>query len=459
LSARTVGVIDIGKSNAKFAVVDLEARAEIDVRKRPNAVQSVAPYPHYDIAGLWEFLCDSITDLNRAHPIDALSVTTHGACAALLGDDGNLSLPVLDYEYPGPDKLKAPYDRLRPDFSETFTPRLPAGLNLGAQLYWQSQSYPGEWGKTRWILPYPQYWAYRLTGVPASEITSLGCHTDLWNFETDLYSSLVIKEGWLDKMPDVRPASDVLGIVQPELCKRFGLRPRVPVHVGIHDSNASLLPHLLDHTPPFSVVSTGTWVIVFAPGGDLAALDPARDCLANIDAFGRPVPSARFMGGREYAQLIGENPPGHISEAAVARVLDDAIMLLPSVTQGSGPFPDRKAHWSRPEALVDTEARFVAASFYLALMTAECLALTGADGPTVLEGPFASNKLFIEMLLAATGRPVEAMAASQTGTSIGAALLADMKRTASPGTARGPFEVSPRMTAYAQKWRHAVSKG
>jgi sugar (pentulose or hexulose) kinase len=77
----------------------------------------------------------------------------------------------------------------------------------------------------------------------------------------------------------------------------------------------------------------------------------------------------------------------------------------------------------------------------------------------VLEGPFASNKLFIEMLLAATGRPVEAMAASQTGTSIGAALLADMKRTASPGTARGPFEVSPRMTAYAQKWRHAVSKG
>ena len=29
---------------------------------------------------------------------------------------------------------------------------------------------------------YPQYWAYRLTGVLANEVTSLGCHTDLWNY-------------------------------------------------------------------------------------------------------------------------------------------------------------------------------------------------------------------------------------------------------------------------------------
>lgn len=28
---------------------------------------------------------------------------------------------------------------------------------------------------------YPQYWALRLTGIAANEVTSLGCHTDLWN--------------------------------------------------------------------------------------------------------------------------------------------------------------------------------------------------------------------------------------------------------------------------------------
>ena len=195
MPARIVGVIDIGKSNAKFAAVDLDAHAEIDVRKTPNAVLKAAPYPHFDVTSLWSFILDSIAELNRAHPLDALSVTTHGACAALIDGEGHLSLPVLDYEYAGPEALKREYDKVRPDFSETFTPRLPVGLNLGAQLFWQARNYPGEFGKTRWILPYPQYWSYRLTGVPASEITSLGCHTDLWNFETDLYSSLVLKQG------------------------------------------------------------------------------------------------------------------------------------------------------------------------------------------------------------------------------------------------------------------------
>jgi sugar (pentulose or hexulose) kinase len=454
LSARIVGVIDIGKSNAKFAAVDLDAHAEIDVRKLANNVQHTAPYPHYDVTSLWQFICDSIADLNRAHPLDALSVTTHGASAALIGEDGSLTLPVLDYEYAGPDALKRDYDRIRPDFSETFTPRLPVGLNLGAQLYWQQRSYPGEWSRTRWVLPYPQYWSYRLTGVPSSEITSLGCHTDLWSLETSLYSSLVVKQGWLDKMPEVRPAFEVLGLVLPELCQKLGLRPRVPVHVGIHDSNASLLPHLLEHTPPFSVVSTGTWVIACAPGGDLAGLDPKRDCLANIDAFGRAVPSARFMGGREYAQLVPEEPP-HVSDGAVSRVLEEGILLLPSVTAGSGPFPDRKARWTHPEHTLDSEARFAAVSFYLALMSAECLSLSGADGNTVVEGPFAANKLFIEMLVAATGRPVEAMTSSQTGTSIGAAMLARMKGGRGAGKLV-PYSSANRMADYAERWRAAV---
>lgn len=454
MPARIVGVIDIGKSNARFAVVDLDTRTEIDVRKIPNAVLTAAPYPQYDVGELWAFILESIEELNRDHPLDALSVTTHGATAALLDEDGDLALPVLDYEYAGPDVLRQDYDKVRPEFAETYTPRLPAGLNLGAQLYWQERSFPAEFARTRWILPYPQYWTHRLTGVPASEITSLGCHTDLWNFETDLYSSLVVKQGWLEKMPEVKPAFDVLGIVKPELCRSLGLKPRVPVHVGIQGSSASLLPHLLEHKPPFAVVSTGERVTVSAPGGDLATLDPARDCLASFDVYGRPVPSARFMGGRECAQLIGTEP-SHIGEAAVARVLDESVMLLPSVTQGSGPFPNRKARWTYPEHTLDNEARFVAVSFYLALMTAECLALTGADGLTIVEGPLTANRMYLEMLAAATERPLEAITAPQSGTSLGAALLVRMKEGRTPGM-MVPFISGGPMSEYAAKWRAAV---
>ncbi len=96
--------------------------------------------------------------------------------------------------------------------------------------------------------------------------------------------------------------------------------------------------------PPFAVVSTGTWVISMAVGARPTTLDPARDTLVNVNAFGDPVPSARFMGGREFEHLMaGENPEW--SDADIDAVLSRKIMLLPSIQRGSGPFPDGHRGW------------------------------------------------------------------------------------------------------------------
>ncbi|MDC9822503.1 FGGY-family carbohydrate kinase [Devosia sp. ZB163] len=448
-----VGVIDIGKSNAKVAVVDLDTRTEIAVRKRPNMVRHGGKYPHFDVDGLWRFALDSLRELNAEFPLDALSVTTHGASAALIDEEGFLALPVLDYEFAGPDELRVEYDRVRPAFTESFTPRLPGGLNLGAQIFWQSRTFADDFARTRWILPYPQYWSFRLTGVAAAEITSLGCHTDLWDFSTDLYSSLVMKEGWLDRLPAVRPASDVLGLTLPEVTEAIGLRRPLPVYSGIHDSNASLLPHLLERQPPFGLVSTGTWVVVAAPGGDIDHLDPRRDCLANIDVFGRPVPSARFMGGREFEMLTTPREP---DEETIERVLGRRIMLSPSVVQGSGPFADRQAQWTVPREELDDDEVYVVTSFYLAMMTAECLRLTGAENHTVVEGPFAGNPLYLRMLASATGRPVEPVKRSATGTSIGAALLARMDKDRHEQRDAALVQPDGRAAEYAADWQELV---
>ncbi|MCV0427908.1 MAG: carbohydrate kinase, partial [Roseibium sp.] len=59
-TARHVGVIDIGKTNAKVAVVDIEKEREIGVLARPNRVLSGPPYPHYDTEELWQFICASL---------------------------------------------------------------------------------------------------------------------------------------------------------------------------------------------------------------------------------------------------------------------------------------------------------------------------------------------------------------------------------------------------------------
>jgi len=94
-----IGVIDIGKTNAKFALVDAQSRVELAIRTIPNVVLNTDPYPHFDVDRIWNFIKLSIKELNQEHPIQAICTTTHGACAALVDENGNLALPILDYEH------------------------------------------------------------------------------------------------------------------------------------------------------------------------------------------------------------------------------------------------------------------------------------------------------------------------------------------------------------------------
>ncbi|MGX9142062.1 FGGY-family carbohydrate kinase [Mesorhizobium sp. 128a] len=450
---RHIAVIDIGKTNAKVALVDLVTLSEVALRRMANAPVRQAPYPHHDVEALWTFILNSLASLNREQRIDAVSITTHGATGVLVDASGELVLPVLDYEFDGPDRLAADYDAIRPPFTETGTPRLPLGLNLGAQFFWQQKCFPAEFAKAAGMLMYPQYWALRLTGVAANEVTSLGCHTDLWDPWTADFSSMVDSLKWRSLMAPVRSARDRLGPILPALAARTGLGPQTPVFCGLHDSNASLLPHLLSDAPPFSVVSTGTWVVSMVVGGTEIALDAARDTLVNVSALGDPVPSARFMGGREFSLLTGDKPLD-CSGSDVLAVLTKKMLLLPSTQQGSGPFPHHEAAWLDAEGMGKGE-RFAAISFYLALMTATCLDLIGADGPTTVEGPFARNRLFVGMLAAATARTVIVSEAA-TGTSIGAALLASDERPVHGKGERIEPQTDPIWAGYVSAWRRAV---
>jgi sugar (pentulose or hexulose) kinase len=415
-----VAVLDIGKTNAKVALVDTDAMSELAVLTRPNNVRPGPPYPHFDVEGIWAFLLDSLAVMEADHGIDRISITTHGATFVLLDADGDLATPVMDYEFTGPDELADSYDALRPDFSETGSPRLPVGLNAGAQLHWLLETQAGLRDRVGHVVSYPQYWSGRLTGDFKTELTSLGCHTDLWNAHTARYSQLAEALGIAEKMAPLALASDVAGTLLPGVADATGLTETTPVMSGIHDSNASLLPHLRQMEGPFSVVSTGTWVVSMAVGGAPAVLDPARDSLVNVNGLGDPTPSARFMGGREFERIKSE-----IAEPTTmdrARVLNERLFLLPAVQTGSGPFPHRQGGWS--ENRMTPGEKSVALSWYLALMTTECLSMIGARGPSIVEGPFARNTDYIAMLEAATGRPVQ-LSHSATGTSIGASLLAD----------------------------------
>ncbi|WP_075292583.1 FGGY-family carbohydrate kinase [Pararhizobium arenae] len=453
---KTVAVIDIGKTNAKVALVDLDRFEEIAVRKTANTASTDGLYPHFDVEHLWRFITRSLGELNAERAIDSISVTTHGATAVLLDVNGDLALPLLDYEHTGPDDLTAEYNRVRPPFAETGAARLPMGLNIGAQIYWQQQTFPDAFARVASIVTYPQYWSYRLSGVQSCELTSLGCHTDLWNPYAANFSSLVDSQGWLSLFAPVRRAGDILGGLTEQAAEASGLPAGLPVYCGIHDSNASLLPHLLSRPAPFSVISTGTWVVLMAPGARKVELDEARDTLINVNALGNPVPSARFMGGRAFSMLMPEGnvPLSLETEQAVAAA---QWMLLPSIPEGSGPYPKQKPRWTRREAELSFAERLAVVSFHLALMTATCLDLIGADGDIVVEGPFAANAAYLRMLGAATGRPVVIGSQSATGTSLGAACLVEGAQ-AQVHTVAFVVDVPESYAAYAAAWKVLAEK-
>ncbi|TGN67078.1 carbohydrate kinase [Paracoccus liaowanqingii] len=442
-----VAVIDIGKTNAKLALVDGATLSEIAVVTRPNQTLPGPPWPHVDLEGHWDFFLTHLAAFQAAHGVDAISVTTHGAAAVLLDGQGGLAAPMLDYEHDGPEGMPG-YDALRPGFAVTGSPRLPLGLNLGAQLHWL-MAQPGVGDRVAHVVTYPQYWGWRLTGELASDVTSLGCHTDLWDPWQGRFSPLVAALGLAGRISPARRSDAVLGGLTAEVAAATGIPAGTPVAVGIHDSNASLMPYLRGRQGAFSVVSTGTWVVAMAMGGGATALDPARDVLVNVNAMGRPVPSARFMGGREF-ELVRAGCDAVPSDADRRAVLAAGAMILPSVQPGSGPFPDRVTGWTAPPA---TEgARMAALPWYLALMTQTCLDLIAADGPAIIEGPFARNPDFLDMLAALRPGGVE-VAASATGTSVGAALLClpdaqppATRSHAAPGHAEG-------LRAYAEVWQ------
>lgn len=458
MQPRHIAVIDIGKTNAKLALVDLATLTEIAVVTAPNRVLQGPPWPHFDADALWAFILAGLRDLHAQHRIDAIAVTTHGAAAALVAADGSLAAPILDYEHPGPDDVAAAYDSIRPPFAETGSPRLAVGLNLGAQLHWQSLTDPGLAGRTAFVLPLPQYWAFRLTGVPSSDLTSLGTHTDLWNPTERTFSSLRHHLPLAALIPAPRRPGEILGPILPAVAAATRLPPDTSVTCGIHDSNASLLPHLLSREPPFAVVSSGTWVICMSVGGLPVTLDPTRDSLMNVNAVGDPVPSARFMGGREF-DMIRNGSQVVPSAGDIAAVLSRSAMLLPAVEPRSGPFPGRTHRWTVDEAALPEGQRMAALVFYLALMTAECLAITGADGPSIVEGPFARNHPYLSMLASATARPVIPSTGS-TGTSLGAALLFGRHaRSADRLPDHAAVLPDTGLVTYADGWKRTVAPG
>lgn len=450
-----IAVLDIGKSNAKLLVLDHASGTVLASRAQACGVVPEPPYPHLDLEGVWAWAVGALAQLAPRHVIRTIVPVAHGAAAVLMAGEAP-ALPALDYEHAGPQVRAIGLGAELDPFARTFSPVLPIGLNLAAQLDWQERTFPERFASVTDILPLPQYWAWRLCGVKATEVTSLGAHSHLWYPRERRFADLAERRGWRRRFPPLRSAWEVLGPVRPELAQAVGLPPDCRVLAGIHDSNASYLPHLVARETPFTVLSTGTWVIAMAAGASLDRLDPMADMLANVDARGDPVPTARFMGGRELELVAGpEALRVQATRADVVALLEGGAMALPSFVPGSGPCMGREGRIVG-EPGPEPRHRSALAALYGALTVELMLEKLAAKGPVIVEGSFHANLAFCGLLAALRPRQPVHPTDDPSGTARGAWLLARWGEgpvaLAPLGSAAEPWEL-PGLDAYRARWR------
>ncbi len=453
-----VALLDVGKTQTKLLLIDAQNARILRQAERASVSQSSALGPQLDVLGIERWLRAELAALPQIAELTSIVPVAHGA-AAVLVDENGVVLAAPDYENPEFESVADRYRPLRDEFAATLSPFLPLGLNLGRQLFWLQQNAPEVIARCRHILTYPQYWAWRLSGVAASELTSLGCHTDLWLPRARAPSRLAVAQGWADKFPPLRGAQEVLGEVRSDWARSSGLDPHCHCVCGIHDSNASYLAYSLEVKPgdPFAVVSSGTWTVIMACGADLGNLVESRDMLANIDLSGRPVATARFPGGREYQAIAGGDAARWIpDEASLQRVLHDDAFALPSFAPAGGPFAGHAGRTLRADRL-DERGRTALAALYLALMTDLALDSLDARGELLLDGPLADNELYARIL--ATLRPMQPVrGAARRGGIVHAAL--HLATAAAPAAKRAaPAQALPGADAvldYRARWRRQL---
>ena len=410
-------VLDIGKTNVKLTFVDSFNNKTIKFFKTKQKNIYRHGIKILNSNSIFEWAIKKITYIERKHDLDKFVCTAHGTSIALISYDDKELLACTDYEYKF-DKLFNSYKKIAPKFNESFSPFLENGLNIGQQIYYLYKRKQKLIKETKYILNYPQYIVWKLTSSFSSEISYVGCHTHLWDFKRNKLSSFVKKIKLQKKFPEIRKAWDTIG--QREIGNS-----KLKIINGIHDSNASYLYFKNSDIKNFTLVSTGTWYIIFNQKTPLKNLNPSLDMLANIDVFGKPVPTMRFMGGREYDHLMGVFKISNKTRAIKDFSFHD-YLIYPSYASGGG-FSINKINIGFYEGLNKGQIYYLIC-LYISFVINFCLNQMRSSNTIILDGPITKNITIMKILSSLRKKQIVLKNKREIGTTLGATNLFYIKK-------------------------------
>src|SRR5690606_27061610 len=294
-----VAIFDVGKTNKKLFLFD--EHYDIVFERSARFLETVDEDgdPCENLESLRLSVFDSLHEVFRLGEFDikAINFTSYGASFVYLDESGRPLTPLYNYlkAYPKvlEERLHSTYGGVEEFSLATASPAL-GSLNSGLQLYRIQQEKPEVYEKMKYAVHLPQYLSFLVSGQVYSDMTSIGCHTALWDFAKNGYHQWIKDTGIENKLAPIVKGDEVFSAAFPGSTYKVG--------VGLHDSSSALIPYLLNFHEPFILISTGTWCISLNPFNDegLTKEQLEKDCLFYMTYAGTPVKASRLFAGYEH---------------------------------------------------------------------------------------------------------------------------------------------------------------
>ena len=296
----SIAIYDVGKTNKKLILFDEQYSVVYEESIQLPETKDEDGFSCEDVVALTTWLKNSFGQIQTdpRFEIKAVNFSGYGASFVYLDENKNVIPPLYNYLKPYTPALQKKFYQSyggESQFSKITASPVLGNLNSGMQLYRLKYEKPQLFKQIKYALHLPQYLSFILTSQLRSDITSIGCHTNLWNFQQNKYHDWVAKEGVLEKLAPVEKCNAVVSDGNNILSG-----------VGLHDSSSALIPYLTSFNDPFILLSTGTWCISLNPFNHtmLSDYDLHEDCLCYLSYEGQAVKSSRIFAGYEHEQEV-----------------------------------------------------------------------------------------------------------------------------------------------------------
>lgn len=294
-----IAIFDVGKTNKKLFLFDEHYNLVFERTAKFLEITDENGDSCENLESLRLSVFDSLHQVFRMKEFEvkAINFASYGASLVYVDDLGMPLTPLYNYlkEYPTElsDELYRKYGGATSFSLETASPLL-GSLNSALQLYRIKKEKPDVFDKIKYALHLPQYLSFLVSGSYYTDMTSIGCHTAMWDFRHQTYHHWIENEHLLEKLAPITSGKEVFDATFPGNTYKVG--------TGFHDSSSALIPYLINFHEPFVLISTGTWCITLNPFAEttLSEEELHQDCLFYMTYDGTPVKASRLFAGYEH---------------------------------------------------------------------------------------------------------------------------------------------------------------